>query len=82
MTAWKRWFYSGVCQCGHYWQDHHNGVVMNPEYAALCVEWKQPPYIPQECEYYGCNEDGGLDDRGLPHCGSFVDRDNPEKDKP
>ena len=74
---WTRWFYSGVCRCGHSWEDHHNGCVMNSEYAKLCEDWGQPPYIPQECEYYGCNEDGGLDEKGEPHCGRFVDKETP-----
>lgn len=47
---------SGTCICGHNWQDHHLGMVMNPDYIKQTGEY----YIPQECEYYGCNEVGGL----------------------
>lgn len=56
---------SGVCRCGHRWDDHHLGIVMNLNYPE--------PYIPQECEFYGFNETGGLDAAGQPHCGGYVD---------
>lgn len=60
---------SGVCICGHTWNDHHLGIVMNPDY----VDETQEGYIPQECEFYGWNETGGLDENGQPHCGTYID---------
>ena len=30
-------------------------------------------YVPQECEYYGSNETGGLDPDGRPHCDRYED---------
>jgi hypothetical protein len=59
----------GVCVCGHPVEDHHCGVVCNPAYYAQTGE----ELVPQECEFYGCNEDGGLDDKGELHCGHYVD---------
>ena len=46
----------GVCKCGHSVSDHHCGVVCNPDYYAQTGE----ELVPQECEFYGCNEEGGL----------------------
>jgi len=45
---------SGVCVCGHKWDDHHLGVVMNLDYA----DDTQEAYLPQECEFFGSNEMG------------------------
>jgi len=44
---------------------------MNPDY--LETDGGDEYYIPQECEFYGCNEEGGLDEEGNPHCGQYVD---------
>lgn len=60
---------SGICVCGHSWEDHHLGIVMNSDYARETQEG----YIPQECEFFGFNESGGLDDKGNYHCGSYKD---------
>lgn len=30
-------------------------------------------YVPQECEFYGCNEMGGLDSEGEVHCFGYED---------
>ena len=60
---------SGICQCGHSWEDHHLGIVLNSEYAEATKEG----YVPQECEYYGFNEMGGLDEEGSDHCNRYVD---------
>lgn len=30
-------------------------------------------YIPQECEFFGSNENGGLDSWGEPHCFGYED---------
>lgn len=60
---------SGICVCGHSWEDHHLGMVMNVEY----VKDTKEGYIPQECEFFGSNESGGLDREGNPHCFSYRD---------
>ena len=62
---------SGICKCGHSWEDHHLGMIMNPDY----IETEGGPeiYLPQECEHYGFNEDGGKDANGNPHCDNYED---------
>jgi hypothetical protein len=60
---------SGVCKCGHSWEDHHLCVVMNQEY----FEQTGEEYVPCECEYYGCNETGGMDSDGKLHCSKYTD---------
>ena len=55
---------TGICRCGHSWEDHHLSMVMNEDY----VQQTGEPYIPEECEFYGFNETGGLDAEGRPHC--------------
>lgn len=73
MADFKKQIYSGVCMCGHYYEDHHLGVILNPEaYAVMGL------YLPQECEFYGSNEDGGLDENGEEHCCRYVDREDPD----
>ena len=65
---------SGICVCGHSWEEHHLGMVMQAAY----IEQTKEGYIPQECEYYGFNEAGGLmpDANGewINHCGSYIDQ--------
>ncbi len=60
---------SGICVCSHSWDDHHLGIVMNPAYIDATGE----SYIPQECEFFGFNETGGLDDNGHDHCFQYKD---------
>lgn len=60
---------SGICICGHSWESHHLGIVMNSEYAEATNE----AYVPQECEFFGFNEMGGLDAEGNKHCSSYKD---------
>lgn len=73
MTDWKPRYSgpgrTGVCVCGHSWQDHHLGVVMNQAYYEATGE----AYIPQECEFYGWNARGGLDSVGGIHCEMYRD---------
>lgn len=61
---------TGVCKCGHSWEDHHLGMILNKNYYEKLQEIApgHPSYIADECEYYGCNETGGLDAEGNPHC--------------
>lgn len=65
---------SGVCICGHKWTRHHLGMVMRQEY----IDATHEGYIPQECEHFGFNEMGGLDEEGNEHC--FGYKDSPDKD--
>ena len=60
---------SGVCVCGHSWKEHHLGIVLNEAYREATGE----AYLPQECEYFGCNEAGGLDVDGELHCQRYKD---------
>lgn len=65
---------TGICVCGHSWEDHHLGMVMNPEY----YEQTREAYVPQECEVYGFNETGGMkyDETAgewRDHCDSYRD---------
>lgn len=68
---------TGVCKCGHPWQDHHLGIVMNETYFKETGE----VYVPQECEAYGFNELGGLQFVGgqwVDHCHNYVDSSLPD----
>ena len=65
---------SGVCVCGHKWDQHHLGVVMRQ----VMTDGGEELYIPQECEAYGVNEDGGKDADGNPHCDGYRDAANAE----
>jgi hypothetical protein len=63
---------SGICVCGHSWEDHHLGIVMNEEYRNDTHE----AYLPQECEHFGFNETSGLefvDGKWVNHCQNYRD---------
>lgn len=64
---------TGLCKCGHSWEDHHLGCVANPAY----FEATHEAYVPEECEYYGCNERGGMmptnNGEWVDHCHRYVD---------
>ena len=69
---------SGICKCGHSWEDHHLSIVMNEQYYKETNE----VYVPEECEFYGCNEQGGKmpdEDTGMwvEHCRRYIDRGYP-----
>ena len=36
-------------------------------------------YLPQEWEFFGCNEDGGLDTEGNEHCFGYRDSALPDE---
>ncbi len=73
MTSFRKIIYSGTCLCGHSYEDHHLGMVMNPEAAAIVG-----PHLPGECVFFGTNEDGGLDEHGEAHCERYIDVDDPD----
>ena len=60
---------SGVCKCGHSYEHHHLGMVMNDKYYKETKE----EYVPQACEFYGSNEYEGLDQDGNDHCHQYRD---------
>ena len=77
---WSKYFpqyISGICKCGHDWDDHHLGAILNSD--ALDYLHKHhpdhPPYLAEECEYYGCNETGGKGPDGEEHCERYIDRE-------
>lgn len=47
MTSFRRITHSGTCLCGHNYEDHHLGAVLNPDAYAV-----MGPYLPEECESY------------------------------
>jgi hypothetical protein len=73
MTDFRKRIYSSVCMCGHSYEDHHLGIVLNPEAYAV-----MGPHLPDECEFFGSNEDGGLDENGNEHCHRYVDAEEPD----
>jgi hypothetical protein len=73
MPIFRKIIYSGICLCGHSYEEHHLGVVANPEAAAVIGD-----YLPQECEFFGFNENGGLDENGNEHCRHYVDTEDPD----
>lgn len=63
---------SGICVCGHKWEEHHLAVVMNPDYVKQTGE----AYLPQECEAFGFNETGGsmcVQGEWVNHCRQYRD---------
>lgn len=60
---------TGICICGHTWQDHHLGIVLNEDYLNKVGE----SYLPEECEFYGFDEMGGKDADGHIHCDKYRD---------
>ena len=74
---------TGVCKCGHSWEDHHLGMVINADAIEVYKKYDAPLYMPQECEYYGCNEAGGMEyigaeDRWVDHCQQYEEDPNAE----
>lgn len=65
---------SGICICGHSWEDHHLMLVARQAY----VDATHEGYIPGECEAYGSNECGGLmpglDGEWIDHCRGYRDQ--------
>lgn len=60
---------TGVCVCGHSYDMHHCGIVMNADYFAQTGE----EVVPGGCCFYSCNEGEGLGPDGEPHCFNYVD---------
>lgn len=66
---------SGICKCGHKWNEHHLCVVARQEYIDATGEY----YLPCECEHYGFNEKGGMmpgeDGFWVQHCSHYEDKE-------
>lgn len=63
-----------VCRCGHLWEEHHHGCVMNPKYDTYPLNITG--LIAQECEHNQVNGEYFLN-RGETkycHCNSFKPR--------
>ena len=78
MVNFKPYIVSGMCVCGHSWEDHHLGVIMNEDYIDFLKKNfpDHPGYLPQECEYFGSNEQGGKDSEGNEHCWQYEDSES------
>jgi hypothetical protein len=52
---------SGICKCGHSYEEHHLSFIMNAEYweKLRAIAPDHPPCVPGECCFYGSNEVGG-----------------------
>ena len=74
--TYSKQLYSGKCLCGHSFEDHHGNLVMNEEAYAV-----MGPRVASECEFFGCNEDGGLDENRKSHCWHYVDEADPDEAK-
>jgi len=74
MPKFKKHYYSGICLCGHSWENHHLSMVMNLE----AIEENNEGTVPGECLRYGNNEWGGLDEHGEDHCSGYIDKDDPD----
>jgi hypothetical protein len=68
--------FTGVCRCGHAFDDHHNSMHLSAEHLATLPDGTRS-YIAEECEHYGCNEEGGLGPDLRVHCLRYVDRADP-----
>lgn len=69
---------TGICVCGHSWKKHHLGMVVRSEMLEVDNGGKEA-YVPQECEFFGCNESGGLDAEGNVHCFGYRDSALPDE---
>ena len=55
-----------VCTCGHTWEEHHHGFVMNPEYKDYPLNINSQ--IAQECEHNQVNGDYFLNKGEKQYC--------------
>jgi hypothetical protein len=73
--------FTGRCRCGHRFDEHHNPMWFSTEYAATLPPGARP-YVAEECEHYGCDEEGGLGPDLRVHCARYVDRADPNPPDP
>ncbi len=71
------WFnkkhYTGICECGHNFSEHHHGVIMNVD--SLYYPLQVNGVIGQECEHNGFNGEKWADEDGsICRCNSYVDK--------
>lgn len=69
---------TSICRCGHALEVHHSPRHLDPEELATEPPGT-PPYSARECEFYGCNETGGLGPDLRLHCSRYVDRADPSE---
>lgn len=55
-----------VCKCGHIWEEHHHGVVLNPKYYDYPLTIRG--CIAQECEHNQVNGDYFLNKGETTYC--------------
>jgi hypothetical protein len=68
--------FSGICRCGHRFDEHHNAIRIGAARAATLFPGARP-YAGEKCTHYGCNEEGGLGPDLHVHCARYVDRADP-----
>lgn len=63
-----------ICRCGHEWEEHHHGCVMNPKYFDYPLNIQG--IIAQECEHNQTNGEYFLNKGEKKHCkcGNFKPR--------
>lgn len=63
-----------VCTCGHKWEEHHHGVVLNPKYFSYPLTING--LIAQECEHNQVNGDYFLNrgEKSFCRCNGFKPR--------
>jgi hypothetical protein len=71
-----RQYFSGLCRCGHTFEQHHTSAIVNQGVLASLPPG-HPPYIAEECCAYDFNEGSGMGPDGRDHCHRFIDRDDP-----
>lgn len=81
----KPYILSGICVCGHRWDQHHLHLIVNTKVLDFIKKNypSHPPYVPGGCEFYGFNENEGMmphDEEGWAvHCRSYLDTHDNEK---
>ena len=73
--------FCGVCRCGHAFAEHHNAMLLSVEHLSTLPPGARP-FVAEECEFYGSNEDGGYGPDGRHHCHHYVDRNDPNPPDP
>src|SRR5258707_12689443 len=65
-----------ICRCGHIWEEHHQGIVMNKEYLDFPLVIRG--HIAQECEHNQLNGTYFLNkgEKKVCMCNNFVPRSN------
>ena len=56
--------FTGTCICGHSWDDHHHGFILNPQALIDAGEEHRNVHgiLGEECEFDQCNGEYFVDD--------------------